>query len=178
MAAPAVRKNLIDSVIHIAALEGLANASVQNIATQAGISKSGFFNHFRNKEELLHAAYAELIGNYDAHIAKLMEEDPNPTGRFSRAYVTASLDFSKSRKSVLSAGLMVLMLQDATIRKTFLDWLNGRLEQHKDTDSGPHLEIARLAADGFWFSTVMHGRDASEAECNQLLQNLKIVTKV
>lgn len=172
-----VRRNLIESAIHIAAIEGLANASVQNIANHAGVSKSGLFYHFRSKEELLRAAYAELIQNYDAHIEQLMAEDKNPQGRFSRAYITASLDFSSSRKTMLSAGLIILMLRDAEIRKVFNEWLNGRLEKHKDTDSAPHLEIARLAADGFWFSTVLHSRDPGPAECALLLQNIRILTK-
>ncbi len=56
------------------------------------------------------------------------------------------------------AALSVTTIFDPTMRKLWSDWLDARLEAHRETDGSAQMEIVRLAADGVWMADLM-GQD-------------------
>ena len=49
------RLQLIETAVHALAVHGVDGVSVQEIAAMAGVANGTFYNHFRTKEDLLHA---------------------------------------------------------------------------------------------------------------------------
>jgi len=62
--------NRKDKIIHeslkLFSLKGFISTSIQDIMTAAGVSKGGFYNHFKSKEELFHAVLRESQKNWRA----------------------------------------------------------------------------------------------------------------
>jgi len=56
------------------------------------------------------------------------------------------------------AALSVTMVADPAMRRLWSDWLDDRLEAHRETDGTAQMEIVRLAADGVWMADLM-GQD-------------------
>lgn len=147
----AVRRGLLDAAIRIATEQGVQGVTVQAVATAAGVTKGGLFHHFASRQALIDGVYRDLIEQMDAEIDEHMARDPEPFGRFTRAYVQTMLSGSDFGASSPWVALSVTMLADPGNNLTFIHWLDERLERHKDTDSAPELEVVRLAADGAWF---------------------------
>lgn len=147
----AVRRALLDAAIQIAIEQGVQGVTIQAVATAAGVTKGGLFHHFASKQALIEGVYLDLIDKMDAELDEHMARDPEPQGRFTRAYVQTMLSGSDFGASSPWVALSVAMLADPGNNVTFIHWLDGRLERHKDTDSDPRLEVVRFAADGAWF---------------------------
>lgn len=146
-----VRRTILDRAIDRAAYQGLASLSIQDIADAAGVTKGGLFHHFPSKRHLIEAIVADLLGRIDAAIDALMEADPEPSGRFTRAYIRAMDDQNQSVSALMTA-LGVSMVTDPEFRKVWADWIAGRLANHRETDGRLEYEVVRLAADGLWFA--------------------------
>lgn len=147
----AVKRALLDAAIQIATEQGVQGVTVQAVATAAGVTKGGLFHHFASKQALIDGVYIDLIEKMDAELDDHMASDPEPYGRFTRAYVETMLSGSDFGESSPWVALSVTMLADPAHNLTFIHWLDGRLERHRDTDSDPQLEVVRFAADGAWF---------------------------
>ncbi|MEI7575566.1 MAG: TetR/AcrR family transcriptional regulator [Armatimonadota bacterium] len=53
------RQHILDTARHVFASQGFGKTSLDQIATEAGVSKMTIFYHFKNKEELVVAALEE-----------------------------------------------------------------------------------------------------------------------
>ncbi|GEO84190.1 MULTISPECIES: TetR/AcrR family transcriptional regulator [Alphaproteobacteria] len=156
-----VRRSLLDRTAKLAVDQGPAAITIQAVATAAGVTKGGLLHHFANKQALLEAVFADLLKQLTDEIDRYMAEDPQPFGRFTRAYVRAA--FADHKLGVRSpwAALSVTMVADPGMRRLWSDWLDGHLAAHRATDDTPLLEIVRLAADGVWMADLM-GQDRAE----------------
>lgn len=57
----ATRRRLLDAALQILSAQGETDVSASTVARAAGIAQPSFYEHFRNKQELLHALGEELI---------------------------------------------------------------------------------------------------------------------
>ncbi len=73
------RKQIVDNAYYLFYTKGYKNTSIQDIASQAGISKGLIYRHFKNKEELLLSHREET----DACL-KSYQEDTNPLHSLKR----------------------------------------------------------------------------------------------
>lgn len=146
-----VRRALLDSAAKLAAEHGLSGMTVQAVAEAAGVTKGGLFHHFASKEALVEAMVADLLARIDAELDALIEKDPERHGVFTRAYVECIFAGSTASPSSSWASFSVAMAADPWLREMWVQWFEGRLSRHRDTDDDPTLEIVRLAADGAWF---------------------------
>jgi AcrR family transcriptional regulator len=55
------RQLIMDTALQLFAEEGYAHASIDKIATRAGIAKGLIYSYFKNKEDLLHQIFLEGI---------------------------------------------------------------------------------------------------------------------
>lgn len=145
-----VRRALLDEAMRIAVGQGLGALTVQAVAQAAGVTKGGFLHHFPSKQDLIDTMFAELLGVIDAEIDARIAADPEPCGAFTRAYVDLVFETGVGADQNQWAAFSMAMLTDSSLRPLWRDWFCARLERHHATDSGPELQIARLAADGVW----------------------------
>lgn len=152
-----VRRALLDSAANIAASQGFAAVTMQAVAAAANVTKGGLFHHFANKQALVQAMALDQLDQLDVVIDNHIAADPDRHGRFTRAYVIASLDPHNSGGASAWGVIAASVGADPAMRMLWEKWLADRLKQHRDTDSGISLEVIRLAADGAWFAYLLGG---------------------
>lgn len=149
-----VRKALLEEAARIAATEGLAGVTIDAVSKAAGVTKGGLFHHFASKQALIDGLMAESLAWIDAEIDRRMAADPDPAGRFTRAYVDCLFDDFERDDTPLWAAVCASLLGDASLRQAWKDWTEKRLEQFPDEGADVSLTLVRLAADGAWYAAL------------------------
>jgi AcrR family transcriptional regulator len=147
-----VRRAILDEAIRLATEKGLAEVTIQAVASGAGVTKGGVFHHFASKQALIDALFADTMSKIDAEIERWIGEDEIAYGRFTRAYVQTLTAGEQFGIGSPFDTLGMAVMSDPALSRSWEEWLNGLLERHKATDSDPVLEIVRFAADGAWLS--------------------------
>lgn len=75
-----------------AVLEVGLTATIEQIATRAGVSKGGVLYHFADKEELLVALVTRELEEFRAEVHAALDPADTAPGRLVRAYVRAGLE--------------------------------------------------------------------------------------
>ena len=140
-----VRTQLVESAKKLALANGLAAVGVEAVAADAGVTKGGLFYHFPNKQALIDAVFQHLLEEFGADLEARMAADPEPSGRFTRAYVQSVFETGAEEQW---GALWIATLSDRDLRQTWGKWLAAQLSRHGEDDVA--LENARFAADGVW----------------------------
>jgi len=91
------RRELMEIAIDCFARFGFQGSSVDRIARMAGVTKGAIYYHFRDKEDLLAAAVADRIGEFEARVQRACE-GADPLQSLRRiAEVCAEHAFSNDR---------------------------------------------------------------------------------
>lgn len=171
----AVRLALLDSTMRLAAEQGIAAVTVQAVAAASGVTKGGLFHHFANKQALMEGMIEHVLARLEAAITAAMQTDPEPFGRFTRAYVTTLVTGEEFGLGSPFDALSVAMMADHTLGHYWTEWFTALLARHAETDDTPMLEIVRLAADGVWMKYL--GTEPDRAEVNALRDRLFAMTR-
>lgn len=75
------RRQLVTATIASIARHGLDGCSIKAITKSAGVSRGLIHHYFRNKDELLCAAYSALGGKMMQVLRRIAGEDRTPVGR-------------------------------------------------------------------------------------------------
>lgn len=146
-----VKAQLLNAAAEITVEKGLSEITLDEVARRAGVSKGGLLHHFSNRRLLIEALFCELLRRFDAKIEDFINLDPEPKGRFSRAYllaITAPNNDAFENKLVGSA--MLAMSMDASLAAVWRQWLSEQLEKHGEKEASVAGQIVRFAADGIW----------------------------
>ncbi|WP_062742645.1 TetR/AcrR family transcriptional regulator [Erwinia persicina] len=157
-----VRRRLLNSTASLMTNRGFAGVSVSDIANDAGVTKGGLFHHFASKQELIAAVFEDELERFSKQIDKFFAAEPPAYGCFTRAYIRATLVTVTDKTP--TAALTFSLCSEPELMLRWNNWLSRRLTQHHDTDAAPELEIARLAADGIWFTSLLAGRTLDNKE--------------
>lgn len=147
------RAALLDAAVAVVIEQGLAKLTVDAVARAAGVTKGGLFHHFASKDELIQGVLAAQIERGEAQIAALMADDPEPYGRFTRAYLNGICG-KQDAEAATSRALCVAMLGDPALSSRWTDWVAEQVEAHAQTDDNPRCAMVRLAADGIWLGSL------------------------
>lgn len=150
-----IRRTLLDCAARLAMEQGVSAVTVQSVAAAAGVTKGGLFHHFPTKQALIEGVVADLLEKLEVDIEAAVSEDPHARGRFTRAYVTVTLDDLMRNQSSQWIALYLSALAEPALRRVMADWFARCLARHRETDSDPTLEIVRLAADGAWLAYLL-----------------------
>lgn len=148
-----VRRGLLSHASAIAAGKGLNDVTITAVASAAGVTKGALFHHFANKDALIEAMFDHQLQQLDARLDALMDADPIQHGRFTRAYVLSATSVGDDDRETWGA-LSSVLIPGSDLCRRWYAWLDARLDVHQTTDSGTHLEIVRLAADGAWLMAI------------------------
>jgi len=149
-----VRESLLNAAFELAATRGMADVTVNKVSELADVTKGAFFNHFDSKETLLTELMQMLLIRLDKQFDRLMVEEENSDGCFTRAYIKAAFSEGAAERKIWGA-LLSLMASKDQVGRVWDNWLSARLKRHSKTDWRIELRVVRLAADGVWLERIM-----------------------
>ncbi|RLL34592.1 TetR/AcrR family transcriptional regulator [Acinetobacter cumulans] len=159
-----VRQRILDVAIQLTADKGLSGVSLQAVADLSGVTKGGLLHHFQNKPALIRAVVSTVLQRLDQAFDEYMARDPEPYGRFTRAFIHFTLQRDVQEIGSLWTAISMVMLTDQAFNAQWIEWLNGRLVLHAETDSGIELQLLRCAADGLWLTMFTGVDDPDETQ--------------
>jgi Tetracyclin repressor-like, C-terminal domain len=98
-----------------------------------------------------------LLTRLDKQFDRLMAEEENSDGCFTRAYISAAFSEGAAERKSWGA-LLSLMASKGQVGRVWDNWLGKRLKRHAKTDSRIELRVVRLAADGVWLERIMNAK--------------------
>jgi AcrR family transcriptional regulator len=152
-----VRESLLSAAFELAATKGIADVTVNKVSEVAGVTKGAFFHHFDSKETLVTELMQMLLARLDKQFDRLIAEEENSDGCFTRAYIRAAFSEGAAERKVWGALLSLLASKDQ-VGWVWDTWLSERLKRHSKTDSRIQLRVVRLAADGVWLERIMSAK--------------------
>ena len=152
-----VRESLLSAAFELAATKGLADVTVNKVSESADVTKGAFFHHFDSKEALVTELMQMLLTRLDKQFDRLLAEEGNSDGCFTRAYIRAAFSEGAAERRIWGA-LLSLMASNEQVGWVWDNWLSERLKKHSKTDSRIELRVVRLAADGVWLERIMNAK--------------------
>ena len=150
-----VRESLLNAAFELAATKGMADVTVNKVSELADVTKGAFFHHFDSKETLVTELMQMLLTRLDKQFDRLMAEEENSDGCFTRAYIRAAFSEGAAERKIWGALLSLMASKDQV---GWVNWLSERLKRHSKTDSRIELRVVRLAADGVWLERIMNAK--------------------
>lgn len=152
-----LRHQLLEAGARLCSEQGVAGLTLQAVADTVGVTKGGVLHHFPSKQILVETIFNQLLEFFDSCLECAMRDDPEPFGRFSRAYVNASFELLLREDLEQWAALMMSSLTEPALKQRWSDWLAARVKANEATDSSPTHELARYAVDGIWVAVLHSG---------------------
>ncbi|PZQ88663.1 MAG: TetR family transcriptional regulator [Leifsonia xyli] len=171
-----VRRMLMDAAARIAASEGLSAITIDRVAKAASVTKGGLFYHFPSKQALIDGIVAEVLARMDKAVDVRLAADPDPKGRFTRAYVETLFDNLEHQSESPWATLSGAVLTDFSVRRTWFAWLSRRVSRDAADDDAQH-GVVRLAADGACYAAVFGFDQAAGVSQIDLRDRLVAMTR-
>lgn len=172
-----VRSQLLEVAARLCVDTGLHALTLDAVARAAGVSKGGLLHHFPTKRALIDALHDALLEHAQAQIQELMAQDVDPHGRFTRAYLLASLDAGARADAERWNSLAVLLLAEASLRERWRHWITARLDALAPEEKTAPMQIVRLAADGLWLAELSGLAPLSDAEGERAIEALLAMTR-
>lgn len=173
-----LKQTLLNYAATLIAREGLGNLTLDKVVKGTGISKGGLQHHFPSKNELINAVFIDLQQQLIDEVNAGMAEDPNPTGRATRAYLNACARMMPDEEQAINRALIAAMLGDPVMRDSWALFINNVLPMD---NAGPEfaeqLLLCRLAADGLWFATLCGYHTITDTQRQALLSRLLTLTE-
>ncbi|CAG7659009.1 TetR/AcrR family transcriptional regulator [Paenibacillus allorhizosphaerae] len=154
----ATKENIRAAAMDIFIEQGYHDASIDDIAKRAGVSKGLLYNYYKGKEELL----AEMVKNRIDEIGRVMQTASGPGSHCERLkhIIEGALDNVKLRPSVYRFFLhLQTQPEEDKVLSKYSQMLNEAMAGHFETQCEVFSELgasnARMRS--LYFSTTLHG---------------------
>jgi AcrR family transcriptional regulator len=179
------RDRILDAAENIVIRDGVVRLTIEASAAEAGLSKGGVLYHFRTRDALVLAMVERLVAAFDADLAEECAADSSghavgAPGGYVRAYIRATVRPPRSSEDVrrerAGAAVLAAMASEPALLeplRTSFDRWQARLVS--DGVDPVRATVARLAADGLWFSDLFGFAAVPEplrAQVAELLEEL------
>ena len=106
------REKIIYHALKLFAAKGYSGVSMREIAAAVGIQGASLYNHFKGKEDIFNAIFAEMTKQYDAAAVMFDQvqiggRDFGPLGDFRLALAQKQAAFADARADQRAAGRAV-----------------------------------------------------------------------
>jgi TetR/AcrR family transcriptional repressor of nem operon len=78
------RQHIIEKSMQLFSVQGYFNTSIAGIIKAAGLTKGGLYGHFRNKQEIWYAVYAECARIWKGIVFQGVRDIADPLARIER----------------------------------------------------------------------------------------------
>ncbi|EME21427.1 TetR/AcrR family transcriptional regulator [Rhodococcus triatomae] len=166
---PAARAKLLDAFVTILIDQGERAATLEAVATAAGVSKGGLLYHFGSKDALVEGLLAHLVELADADV-RIMREAPEGAAAYyvrTSNFEGSALDRAIVAATRLSQGENAAAQQ--ALQRIQQGWMDALTDQVRDP------AVARaivLLGDGLYYRAAFAGRalTATDQEMDELLE--------
>lgn len=177
----ATRQKVLEATQHILRDGGyFTQFTLEAVAEAAGISKGGLLHHFPSKAALLRGLTRHIIAQFELRLTRELANEPEERpGRWTRAYIRASLGQDDEGVFVVSPALLAFVRRDsksAELVETRFNYWQQQTEQ-----DGLDIELAtiiRLAVDGLVYTEIIDSAKVDPALRTHLAQRLLRLTEV
>lgn len=167
------RDEILFAASRIIQSKNLFHMTLEAIAKEAEISKGGLLHYFPNKDVIVQGLIVRGIENYSERLQTKMEDDPEPTGRWSRAYLAESFCEPKEIRELWVSGLLSALAYN----RDFLCPLDECFQLWQENSEHDGLDpvdatIIKLVADGMWFLELFGFTHMTEELKSQVYERL------
>lgn len=156
-----IRRQVLVATEGLALESGPESITLEAVARRAGVSKGGLQYHFPSREALFNALLDATWERFRKRLEEEVDADPEPTGRFTRAYLKTVAAPTSADEKQLGLLVTILMLGDSDYRRRWTEKMLSAMpaEAPADPEATARLLICRFAADGFWLNDLagVHG---------------------
>lgn len=170
------RRAVLDAATQVI-LERGAAVSLGQVATAAGVSKSGLVHHFGSRDELVTAVVVDVHERFREAVLGHLDLSENYPGKMLRAYVRAlcagssGADDARDLTSAASWSGLFAIPSVAAVAEEHSAWWSEQFAL--DGLSTERIQIVRRAAEGVAAATLVGDEDdASIASARRLLLEL------
>lgn len=166
------RRLVLDAAATVVRRQG-ASATLDAVATEAGLSKGGLVYHFPSKDALLLALAADQVDRFRAAVLADLDPEDTAPGRLTRAYVRTCLDETNDPHGLRDDILLTaqLMAREDVRALTAADQDRWDAELAQDGLPQSVLELVLAAADG-GSATVLWGGELDPDRIDRLRRRL------
>ncbi len=173
------REVLLRAASQVVIDKGVEALTLDAVAKQAGVSKGGLLYHFPNKDALMKGMVEQLIQDFEAVLQIEFDQDdvPGTPGQWVRAYIRATLRFSKQ-----SLALIARLASIAADSPNLFEAVKVYEKQSRQRIEASGIDpmkatIILLATDGLWLSEVFHFGILEESRLTQVVETLLEMTR-
>lgn len=166
------RKHILNSAINFLIENSFDDLTLDAIAKQANVSKGGLLYHFSSKEALCLGIVEQIFQDFINRFNELANKDPIEKGKWTRAYINASL-FDINNAGIINIGLM--SYSKLSNNSSIDELLQFEYIQSKIAEDGIDPTIAmtiRLAIDGMYYSDMFNIMKLQTEVRNEIIKNL------
>lgn len=153
------RRAILDAAGEVIRARGL-NASLEVIASAAGVTRAGLLYHFSSKQTLFLALVADEFAQLRVMIDSQLDPSDDRPGRLTRAYIRALLRSPFDESAERGSDLLLAQLLTIPAALEFAGDEADRLERelHDDGLPGELVEFVVATADGAYSTRIWGGR--------------------
>lgn len=146
------RERVLDAYAALLNEQGVAGATLDEVAKRAEISKGGLLHHFGSKDALIDGLLQRLAEQNDSDMRRSIATDADPVAAYLRSSMEASDDVSVTLLALLKLAGSNIERVDQTISDMLNSWHTVIAEQVDD----PILaRIIHLVGDGLYLHAII-----------------------
>lgn len=120
------RQRIVDAAWRCVARAGYRELRVQDVCTEAGVSKGSFYLYFKRKDAVLLALLEEDAALLEQRITSVMKTNKPGIDRLRRFAQMMLADHGDPARMQVRADLWAVVLSDRYVRREFAERLNAR----------------------------------------------------
>lgn len=174
------REALLNTAERLVVEQGVKSLTIAGVAEATGVSRGGVFYHFPTKEALIQAMVARLVDQFQQTLERAVAADPDPHGRFTRAYARITLVEDPAVAQQIGS-VMGALLAGLSFDPRLLDPLHERLQQwqrQSEAELDPTTAaIVRLTAHALWTNDMFLTNNLDWQQRQQIVARLEALTR-
>lgn len=173
------REKILETAKTILVEEGVGKLSTDNLILKSGLSKGGFFYHFKTKNDLINALSFKILQDMADAIQKLTEKDPKKKGATLRAYINFTLSKQNDEITAVCRSMLEVVFDknnhDMEMYKKFgQDLIKKSIAEGISRENVMHVF---LVLDGYWYNDVFGNELFPKKEVRKYIKSLSKLTE-
>ncbi|NMM83256.1 TetR family transcriptional regulator [Rhodococcus sp. SRB_17] len=153
--AQGTRDRILDALEKLLLVSGVAQVTLEGVATEAGVSKGGLLYHFPSKEALLAAMVRRLGERSDQQLADAVAGGTSATEFYLQIPDSSTAEELALFRSIIAA-LRTVDGQHDEIQKAVIEVMRSWDQGLQTENSDPvQAEIIRLVGDGIYLAAML-----------------------